>query len=259
MRIAVLGDVHANLSALRAVLDDVGLIGVDSVYCTGDVVGRGPHPNEVVSELRRLAIPTVQGNWDEAAAMDRDHTGASWESEAAEADGFHSLSWTRAGLTDESRIWLRELPFSIRFTAEERSVLLFHGSHLKQTEYLWEDRPTRYFARVAADEGDDIFCFGHSHQYFHHKVAGSHFIAVGSVGCGTPGDARARYAVIMVNGPDVAVGFRAVDYDRTSVLAAMATAGLSTDLLRIPPKEQHLAPTVTDTAAPESLPEMGGA
>ena len=48
MRIAVIGDIHANLPALRAVIDDVAQIGADAIYCVGDVVGRGPHPNEVV-------------------------------------------------------------------------------------------------------------------------------------------------------------------------------------------------------------------
>ena len=52
-------------------------IGCEAVWCAGDVVGRGPHPNEVVDELRRLEIPTVQGNWDEAVGMDREQTGAS--------------------------------------------------------------------------------------------------------------------------------------------------------------------------------------
>ncbi len=44
MRIAVLGDIHANMPALRAVLNDISTIGCDAIWCTGDLVGRGPHP-----------------------------------------------------------------------------------------------------------------------------------------------------------------------------------------------------------------------
>lgn len=258
MRIAVLGDVHANLPALRAVLDDLAGVGVDAVYCTGDVVGRGPHPNEVVAELQARQIPTVQGNWDEAAAMDRDHSGAAWVSPAAELEGAHSLAWTRARLSDVSRSWLRALPFSLRVSVEDRSMLVFHGSHLMQSDYLWEDRPARYFARVAADQGDDLFCFGHTHQSFHRQVAGAHFIATGSVGCGTADDARASYAVIWVSEGEVVVGFRTVDYDRAPVIAAMASAGLSTDLLRVPPNEQHLTAHVSESLD-EELPQAEGA
>jgi predicted phosphodiesterase len=53
MRIAVISDVHANLPALRAVIDDVTAIGCDAVWCAGDLVGRGPHPN--VTGTRRSA------------------------------------------------------------------------------------------------------------------------------------------------------------------------------------------------------------
>ena len=54
MRIAVIADVHANLPALRAVIDDVTAIGCDAVWCAGDVVGRGPHHNEVVEEMNTM-------------------------------------------------------------------------------------------------------------------------------------------------------------------------------------------------------------
>ena len=110
MRIAVIADVHANLPALRAVIDDVTAIGCDAVWCAGDVVGRGPHPNEVVEEMRRLAIPTVQGNWDEALGMGREVTGAIWASPDAEAEGYASLAWTDARMTEENCSWLRQLP-----------------------------------------------------------------------------------------------------------------------------------------------------
>ncbi len=109
MRIAVIGDIHANLPALRAVIDDVARIGADALYCVGDVVGRGPHPNEVVEELRRLEIPTVQGNWDEAVGMGREVSGSMWESPQAEKQGGLSLEWSRDALTEENLAWLRQL------------------------------------------------------------------------------------------------------------------------------------------------------
>lgn len=239
MRIAVMGDIHANLPALRAVIDDVAKIGAEALYCVGDVVGRGPHPNEVVEELRRLEIPTIQGNWDEAVGMDRDAPGSLWASSEAEASGEVSLLWTRTHIDDGHRAWLRGLPMTARVSAEDRSVLLFHGSTIRQSEYLWADRPSRAFARIAADEGDDVFCFGHTHESFHRVVGPAHFVAAGSVGCGAEGDARARYAVIYV-GADVVVGFRNVDYDRAPVITDLAAAGLPVDLLSVPPAaHQH--------------------
>ena len=235
MRAALIADIHANLPALRAVLDDAAGIGCDTVWCAGDVVGRGPHPNEVVEMLRALDIPTVQGNWDEAVGMDRDESGAVFAGPEAEEQGLASLAWTQRAISDENRAWLRNLPTSQRFTVDGRSILLFHGSPLKATEYLWADRPSRYFARIASDEADDLFCFGHTHESFHRIVGQSHFVAAGSVGCGLEGDARARYAVVYIGQPDVAIGFRSVEYDERPVMAALSGLELGEDLLRVPP------------------------
>ena len=236
MRIALMGDLHANLPALQATLEDVARIGADALYCVGDVVGRGPHPNEVVNKLRALEIPTVQGNWDEAVSMDREQAGSVWATPEAERAGLESLAWTASVIGDDQRAWLRQLPPTLRVDlGGGRTALLFHGSPLKQTEYLWADRPSRVFARIASDEGDDIFCFGHTHEAYHRVVGQSHFVAVGSVGCGSDGDSRARYAVIYIGQPDVAIGFRAVDYDHEPVLRDLGAAGLPIDLMRQPP------------------------
>jgi len=235
MRIAVIADLHANLPALQAVLDDAAKIGCEAVYCVGDVVGRGPHPNEVVDELRRLAIPSVQGNWDEAVGMDREQPGSAWASHEAEAAGLASLAWTAERMTDENRAWLRNLPTTLRVGIEGRSLFFFHGSPLRSSEYLWADRPSRHLARIASDEADDLFCFGHTHEAFHRVVGQSHFVAAGSVGCGDEADQRARYAVVYVGQPEIAVGFRPVEYDQRKVIADLQAVGLSPDLIRVPP------------------------
>ena len=138
-------------------------------------------------------------------------------------------------MTEENCSWLRQLPATLRMEVDGRTALLFHGTPMKQNEYLWEDRPSRYFARIASDEGDDIFAFGHTHQTFHRVTAAAHFIGVGSVGCGGVGDARARYAVLYVTDSDVVVGFRSVEYDLESVTRDMVASGLPLDLLREPP------------------------
>ena len=235
MRIAVIADIHANLPALHAVLDDVARIGADAIYCVGDVVGRGPHPNETVDLVRSLQIATVQGNWDEAVGMDREQTGSAWPSVEQEDAGEASMLWTASTLTDENKAWLRQLPTTMRVDLAGRSALLFHGSPLRENEYLWSERPSRVLARIASDEADDLFCFGHTHEAFHRVVGQAHFVACGSVGCGTEGDARARYAVVYIGDPDIAIGFRSVDYDHLSVVRDLTAAGLSVDLLRVPP------------------------
>jgi predicted phosphodiesterase len=243
MRIAVLADLHANLPALEAVLDDALALGCDTIWCVGDVVGRGPHPGQVIDELRRMDLPTVQGNWDDAVAQRREHPGVSWPNHEAEAAGVASLEWTVAHLTEDQRGWLRQLPAMLRLEVEGRSVLLFHGLPMRQSEYLWGDRPSRVFARVSSDQGDDLLCFGNTHEAFHRQIGKSHFVAAGAVGCGTADDLSARYAVVDMAGTDLMVNFRTIPYDYARVEADLAAAGLWPSLLRTPPSA-HVATEV---------------
>jgi predicted phosphodiesterase len=231
MRIAVIGDVHANLPALRAVLDDIASIAVDAVYGVGDLVGRGPHPNEVIDEVRRAGILFVQGNWDEAVGMDRPAPGCTFHSAEDERAGVASLTWTQGQVTEENASFLRQLPTVRREQFEGRSVLFFHGTPLRQSDYLSSDLPSRVFARIAEDEADDLFCFGHSHDAFHRELMESHFVGVGAVGCWTEEQPRARYAVIFIGSSEIVAGFRAVSYDATSTVRDLAVHGLEARLM----------------------------
>lgn len=66
MRIAVIADIHANLAALEAILEDIDSQQVSEVFCLGDTIGYGPDPEEVIQELQKRKIVSVQGNHEYA-------------------------------------------------------------------------------------------------------------------------------------------------------------------------------------------------
>jgi predicted phosphodiesterase len=101
MRIAVLSDIHANVHALDAVVAAVGA--VDRWWHCGDVVGYGPHPNEVVARLRELDAVGVLGNHDAAAL-------GSPIIEWFNPYAVDAALWTRGTLTPDARDWLAALP-----------------------------------------------------------------------------------------------------------------------------------------------------
>jgi predicted phosphodiesterase len=74
-RVAVITYIHANLRALEAVLEALEWTGVDAVYSGGDLVGYGPHPNEVCRLIEQRGIPTIHGNYDYAIARDLEDCG----------------------------------------------------------------------------------------------------------------------------------------------------------------------------------------
>ena len=116
MRILVLSDIHANLTALQAVLEDAGQ--VDATWCLGDVVGYGPDPNECVAEIKmRENLICLLGNHD-AAALGRIPI------ETFNTDARKSIEWIQNVLSKETFVFLSERPE--RVVLEE--VTLVHGS-----------------------------------------------------------------------------------------------------------------------------------
>jgi predicted phosphodiesterase len=79
MKIGILGDVHGNREALKAVYDSARAIPVDRLYHLGDLGGYAPFVNEVVDFMIEHGIEGVQGNYDEAVAHDREHCGCKTE------------------------------------------------------------------------------------------------------------------------------------------------------------------------------------
>jgi putative phosphoesterase len=76
--VAVITDIHANLPALEAALQRTQELGIERVYCGGDLVGYGPHPNQVCAAIRERCIPTIYGNYDYAIARDLEDCGCAY-------------------------------------------------------------------------------------------------------------------------------------------------------------------------------------
>lgn len=226
MSIAVISDIHGNLPALEAVLDDVARRRPDSIYCLGDLVGYAPFPNETIDRIRREAIPTIMGNYDDGVGFDRDECGCAYVQEDDRRRGDQSLRWTRAHVTPENKAFLRELRQDIRLTVHGKRVLLVHGSPRKMNEYLFEDRPIATFQRIAAASAADAIVFGHTHKPYERTVDGVRFINAGSVGKPKDGDWRACYLML---DDDLGAEFVRVPYDLERVTSAIRASDLPHD------------------------------
>lgn len=211
MRIAFFSDIHSNLPALEAVLDDIAAAGVDARYVLGDLVGYAPWPNEVLDRLRAEGIPGAMGNYDEGTGFDAEDCGCAYTDPIEKALGDQSFAWTKAHTTDANKAWLRSLGREIRFEADGLRFLLVHGSPRRINEYMYEDKPDLTFARIAAGADADVIVCGHTHRPYQKTVAGTWFINDGSTGKPKDGDPRACWA--LVDGVARSVEFRRVAYD----------------------------------------------
>ncbi len=149
MHILVISDIHANLTALEAVLAAAGEI--DAVWCLGDLVGYGPDPNECIERIRQLPdLNCIIGNHD-AAALDQ------IDSDTFNPEARTAILWTRKALTNASWEFLNGLPEKI----ELDKVTLAHGSPRHPVwEYLLDTRT----ATLNFDFFSTPLCFvGHTH------------------------------------------------------------------------------------------------
>jgi putative phosphoesterase len=226
VRVAVLTDIHGNLPALQAALERIDELGIDQIYCGGDLVGYGPYPNEVCALIEDRGIPTIYGNYDYAIGRDLEDCGCAYRDPHDRALGEKSIAWTLDHTDGRSKEFMRRLPFDLRFQLGERRVRLVHGSPRKVNEYLFEDKPARTFERIAALAECEVLVFGHTHQPWVHDYAGVLFVNCGSVGKPKDGDPRAAFAVLDGSGGEVKATIERVSYDAASVAREVAEAGL---------------------------------
>jgi len=235
LRAAVISDIHANIEALGTVLRDIAQQNVDKVYCTGDLVGYNPFPNEVINLIREMQIPTVMGNYDDGVGHMRFICGCDYKDERAQALGEQSILWTKEHTTEENKEFLRNLPVEFRFNVGEKRVLLVHGSPNKLNEYIYEDSPADYMLELIEKGKADILVCGHTHKPFHKIINGRHLINAGSVGKPKHGDPKATYVIIAFN-DDVDVEIRKVDYNFGAVVKAIEESELPdefADMIRV--------------------------
>ena len=223
---AVVTDIHANLPALQAVLGRIEQLGIERMFCGGDLVGYGPHPDEVCELIQERDIPTIHGNYDYAIGRDLEDCGCAYVTEHDRELGQRSVDWTLAHTSRRSKDFMRGLPFDQRFELAGRRVRLVHGSPRKVNEYHFEDKPARTFERIAADADCDVLVFGHTHKPWVREYGGVLFVNCGSVGKPKDGDPRAAFAVLRAARDGVEVEIARVEYDAESVAREVAAAGL---------------------------------
>lgn len=179
MRIAVIADIHGNLTALDAVLADLEDTGADRVVCLGDVAATGPQPRETVARLRALNCPVVMGNTD-AASFRPVHLSPNDE----DARRFAEIdAWCTAQLTPEDLAYMRTFQPTLTLPlGHDATLLCFHGSPRNNTEGILATTPDAALARMLAGYDATTLACGHTHAPFVRRYRGALILNPGSVG-----------------------------------------------------------------------------
>ena len=181
----------------QAALARIDELGIETVYCGGDLVGYGPHPNEVCALIAEREIPTIYGNYDYAIARDLDDCGCAYITPEDRELGQRSVDVdARAHRPGVEGLHARAAVRPALPGRRATDVHLVHGSPRKVNEYLFEDKPARLYERLAAAETDEVLVFGHTHKPWVHEYGGVLFVNCGSVGKPKDGDPRGAFAIL---------------------------------------------------------------
>jgi putative phosphoesterase len=224
MKIALLSDIHANLPAFEAVLEDLEKQQPDAIYCLGDLVGYNVWPNQVIGLVRKHGIATIAGNHDLKVSKIFAPEGECSKGENSE----YAYKLVGNKESDYLLTLPRHLRLEFQLNDQQLHMLLVHGSPRSMNEYLLQELSEQYVLELVKEFKADILCFGHSHKPYHRVINSGengidhfhHLINTGSVGKPKDGDARACYVLITIDQTAgikiqdaVQVEFLRVDYD----------------------------------------------
>ncbi|WP_291630447.1 metallophosphoesterase family protein [Clostridium sp.] len=206
MKIAAISDIHGNIYSLMKVLEDIDEQKVDLVVCLGDLVGYGPHPNEVIALIKRRDIPCIKGNYD-ASVVDGGFTFIRDTS----INSF-SLPWAVEEVRASNKYYLSQLPTKLDYDINGVKVIFTHGSPYKINEYLFEDGENT--KKVMEEISEDVLICAHTHIPSYKKFGNKVFINVGSVGKPKIGRPNATYALIEIKeDKTIDIKFRELEYE----------------------------------------------
>lgn len=221
MRVAVIGDIHGNMPALDAVMNDLREQRPDEILVCGDLVGRGPQGHAVAQRIREMGWPSVQGNHEDFLIRIRRKQ---LKATDLEPKSWPALEFMAYDLTPEDEAYLDALPFSMCSSLHE-DVRLVHGTPDSFTRGVgyWtrEDDLKKHWNAV----DERVLVCGHTHRPLKAEVGTGLIVNTGSVGLPFNGDSRAQYVILSKVGSEWEVEFRTIEYDRNALMAIYESSG----------------------------------
>lgn len=225
MKIAVISDIHGNMQALEAVLEDIKKENCDKIFCLGDLAMAGPEPVKAIELVKKLfdegKLEIIQGNTDEMIG--------DFSQEIVDKVG-HLYPIMSEALKDDVKIipqdlkdFLKNLPKQKELEIEGVKVLLVHGSPRKNDENISPDLSIGNIEEmIEGVDADIIFC-GHTHIPCGYQTRNKQTVVNdGSVGRPFTPSPQACYAIADFSSGSFDVMHKFVDYDREKASEILA-------------------------------------
>jgi len=241
IRLAFLGDIHGNLPALEAVLDEIDKQTPDAVFLLGDLLNRCPWTLDVVDVLRQRDWLSVQGNHDLVLANLNTPEGPPTFNDK---NRFPNIHWTWEQMRPQDLCYLRNLPHDLLIEIQGApSLRLFHGLPDNPFAGIMPNADEDSVSSQIAVYDESVLICGHTHQPMDRTITAQssehnggscpykqRILNPGSVGMPYNGDPRAHYLLLDLVKEDGKLGwqpqFQRLDYDFDRVASAFRSSGL---------------------------------
>jgi putative phosphoesterase len=216
VRVAILSDIHGNLTGLDACLADLQAQGgADAIVAAGDLCMDGPKPKKVLQRLHEIGALALRGNTDRMIAT-----------QTGDAQELAQISWQREELGEKWVKWLSDLPFSLRFGEAGNELLVVHASPTGDDRHMWPDADDRTLTELIGEEPATAIAFGHLHLPYTRMWRGKLLVNVASAGLPKDGDPRASYAILTERAGGWEAKHRRVPFDVKKVATQLADCGI---------------------------------
>jgi putative phosphoesterase len=235
LRLALLADIHGNITALEAALAELTSQKPDRIVILGDLVLNGPRPAEVlerVMELEETGALVIAGNTDIAVA-DGDYAAAFPWLDEVPVGHRAAAEWARDRLSEGQLEYLRRLPAERRLAVGEEIVLACHASPGSQTNGMPADLDAAVTMQYATRTDARVICCGHTHVADVREIGRKLLVNPGSCGYAFDGSPEACWALLTVdeNAEPKSRLFRTA-YDAQAVAEEVNGRGLPSDVYR---------------------------
>ena len=183
MKIAIISDIHGNLEALTATLEDIEKRNVNEIICLGDIIAKGIHPKECLDLIRKKCKIVIRGNCDRHFSEEHKNPDELPEIEQKR------IKWNQSMINKEDREYLLNLPFSYVFYMSGSLVRVFHATPEfdNKTVLNVDKTETKYkmflpSEKTMTQDTADVIIYGHIHHPYMDKIYNKTIINVGSVG-----------------------------------------------------------------------------
>ena len=220
IRIAVISDIHGNIVALEAILEELKEEKIDKVIALGDIVNELPNGNEVIDCLKSINAYVIKGNKEEYL-LGYEKCKYNWKNLQ-----FKNIKFMYHQLTEQNKRFIRNLPFDLSFEIEGVKLKFVHGSPESICELIY-DYNEELIDKYTKNLKEDVLILGHIHDPIWIKERNEKtIINAGCAGVSVYNIGQAEYVILDINDGSFNIESKKVNYSLEKVKENIIKSGI---------------------------------